>query len=79
MPSPISIGTKMLESSAHLAEAEPTNRFTTAVSSTMPTTVTWAGRLRSRRKLAPLSAISRPTLELLNAAMNWAAKNAMTR
>ena len=79
MPRLISIGTKMTESTAHLAEAEPTKRLTTADSRTMPTTVACAGSPRSRRKFAPLSAISRPTFELLKAAMNWAAKKAMTR
>ena len=69
----------MAESSAHLAEAEPTKMLTTAVSSTMPTIVTCGNRFRSRRKFAPLSAMSRPMFELLKAAMNWAAKKTMTK
>ncbi len=78
MPSSISIGTKIGAMISHLAEAEPTNRLTNMVSPTIPTIVNCAGMLIAASHAAPLTAIRIPRFELENAAMNWAAKNAMT-
>ena len=78
IPSCISMGTKMGAMINHFAEAEPTNRLTKAVRPMIPTTVSWAGKAIAPSQPAPDMASNRPILELLKAAMNWAAKNAMT-
>ena len=72
MPNSISIGTKIGAISAHFAEAEPMNRFSTATSSTMPTISSGAGRFRARRLSAPPMAITVSISEAPNSTMKCA-------
>ncbi len=78
MPNAISIGTSTGARSAHFADAEPTNRLTTPVIATTPTTVTAAGMAAALSQAAPCRATSTPRLDRPNSAMNSEAKNAMT-
>jgi hypothetical protein len=78
MPTCISIGTRIGASSAHFADADPTSRLTNAVTSTAPTIVTWPGIARAFRNAAPCRATSAPMFDCANAAVNCAAKNAIT-
>ncbi len=73
------MGTKMGASRAHLPEALPTSRLTTAVSRMMPIMVMGPGRLMALSTSAPSTASSAPRLELPKAAVNWAQEKIITR
>ena len=65
--------------SAHLAEAEPMNRFTVAVSRMKQMNSGTVGRPSDFRKSAPSTANTRPSCVQLKKATNCAAKNTSTR
>ena len=73
------MGTKIGASSAHLADADPTNRLMKPVSTMMPVMVTGAGMAIACSMAAPFRAINTPRLDSLKAKMNCAIKNMMTR
>ena len=79
MPSCINIGTTTGAISPHLADAEPTRRFTKPTRRTMPTIVTGPGRANSLSASAPLTASRIPMLDCPNIQMNSAQKKAKTR
>ncbi len=78
-PNCINIGTKIGPSNAHLADAEPISRFTTAVNPMIPRIVTPPGNPKCSNPRAPFTAINAPKFESRNAAVNCAAQNAITR
>ncbi|MNC40341.1 hypothetical protein D3C75_890390 [compost metagenome] len=78
IPTAISIGTMIGESSAHFADAEPISRLTAAVRTIIPMMVASPGSAIAFRPSAPASATSVPMLESLKALINIAQKKAIT-
>ena len=66
------------EISPHLADAEPTRRFTAPTRNTMPTIVTGPGRFMALSAAAPLTARRIPIWDWPNIQMNREQKKART-